>query len=66
MTALLKMKILEAINEATGCEIPSCKIIDAANRVEELVDEAMAKALADGCNFGDILEAVGLQIVGIN
>ena len=66
MTQYVKNQIVCAINEATGYEVPECKIIDAGNRIEKIVDEAVADALGKVERFGELLDAVGLKISSKN
>lgn len=62
MTQYVKNLIICAINEATGYEVPECKIIDAGNKIEKIVDEAVSDALGKVNEFGELLDAVGLEI----
>ena len=62
MTQYVKNQIICAINEATGHELPECKIVDAGNRIEKIVDEAVSSALGKVNEFGELLDAVGLEI----
>ncbi len=66
MTQYVKNQIVCAINEATGYEVPECKIIDAAHRIEKIVDEAVVDALGKVERFGELLDAVGLKISSKN
>ena len=63
MTKEIKAKILEAINRNTLHNVPPHQIIDAANEIEKIIDKEISVVMVNVCEFGEMLDAFGLEIV---
>ncbi len=66
MTKEIKEKVLEAINRNTLHNVPPNQIIDAANEIEKIIDKEISDVMVKVCEFGEILDAFGLEIVSKN
>ncbi len=63
MTRLTKNQITIAIKEEfCGLQVSEDQLQVVTERIAKIVDEALVDALATGSEFGNILEAVGLEI----
>lgn len=63
MTQAVKEKILLSINEKTRHEVPHCLLIDATNDIEKIIDKEISDVMVNVCEFGEMLESFGLEIV---
>ena len=64
MTSYLRQRIEQHMHREAGGILSDDKLKEIVDGIESLVDESVGIAITEAMELGDILDAVGLTIIG--